>query len=77
MREHAERREQESRRKEFRRAEDPHFRGDRFDERQPGAGLALLETVSAKMRIFRAPEFLGTAFLLATLCMLTHFLLER
>jgi formate hydrogenlyase subunit 4 len=42
-----------------------------------GAGLALLETVSAKMRIFRAPEFLGTAFLFATLGMLTHFLLER
>jgi formate hydrogenlyase subunit 4 len=41
-----------------------------------GAGLALIETVSAKMRIFRAPEFLGTAFLLATLGMLTHFLLE-
>ena len=41
-----------------------------------GAGLALLETVSAKMRIFRAPEFLGTAFLLATLGMLVHFLLE-
>ena len=42
-----------------------------------GAGLALLETVSAKMRIFRAPEFLGMAFLLAVLGMLTHFLLER
>ena len=41
-----------------------------------GAGLALLETVSAKMRIFRAPEFLGTAFLLGVLGMLTHFLLE-
>jgi formate hydrogenlyase subunit 4 len=41
-----------------------------------GAGLALLETVSAKMRIFRVPEFLATAFLLATLGMLTHFLLE-
>jgi formate hydrogenlyase subunit 4 len=41
-----------------------------------GAGLALLETLSAKMRIFRAPEFLGSAFLLATLGMLTHFLLE-
>jgi formate hydrogenlyase subunit 4 len=41
-----------------------------------GFGLALLETVSAKMRIFRAPEFLGTAFLLATLGMLTHFVLE-
>ena len=42
-----------------------------------GAGLALLETVSAKMRIFRAPEFLGMAFLLGVLGMLTHFLLER
>jgi formate hydrogenlyase subunit 4 len=41
-----------------------------------GAGLALLETVSAKMRIFRAPEFLGTAFMLATLGMLTHFVLQ-
>jgi len=36
-----------------------------------GAGLALLETVSAKMRIFRAPEFLGWAFMLAVLGMLT------
>jgi formate hydrogenlyase subunit 4 len=42
-----------------------------------GAGLAALETVSAKMRIFRAPEFLGMAFLLGVLGMLTHFLLER
>lgn len=42
-----------------------------------GAGLALLETVSAKMRIFRAPEFLGTAFLLAVLGTLTRFLLEQ
>jgi formate hydrogenlyase subunit 4 len=41
-----------------------------------GAGLALLETVSAKMRIFRVPEFLGTAFMLAVLGMLIHFLLE-
>ncbi|MES2356005.1 MAG: NADH-quinone oxidoreductase subunit H [Pseudomonadota bacterium] len=41
-----------------------------------GAGLALLETISAKMRIFRAPEFLGTAFLFAVLGMLVHFLLE-
>ncbi len=40
-----------------------------------GAGLALLEAVSAKMRIFRAPEFLGTAFLLAVLGLLIHFLL--
>jgi len=35
-----------------------------------GAGLVLLETLSAKLRIFRAPEFLGTAFLLAVLGML-------
>lgn len=35
-----------------------------------GAGLAMLETLSAKLRIFRAPEFLGTAFLLAVLGML-------
>jgi len=41
-----------------------------------GAGLAGLEMVSAKMRIFRVPEFLGMAFLLAVLGMLTHFLLE-
>src|SRR5512139_1746370 len=40
-----------------------------------GAGLALLESVTAKMRIFRAPEFLGTAFLLAVLGLLIHFLL--
>ena len=42
-----------------------------------GGALALIETLSAKLRIFRAPEFLGTAFMLATLGMLTHFLLER
>ena len=41
-----------------------------------GGGLALLETVSAKMRIFRVPEFLGMAFMLAVLGMLIHFLLE-
>jgi formate hydrogenlyase subunit 4 len=41
-----------------------------------GAGLALIETVSAKMRIFRAPEFLGTAFMLAVLALLIHALLE-
>jgi formate hydrogenlyase subunit 4 len=40
-----------------------------------GALLALIETLSAKMRIFRAPEFLGTAFLLAVLGMLVHLLL--
>ena len=41
-----------------------------------GFVLALIETLSAKMRIFRAPEFLGTAFLLAVLAMLVHLLLE-
>ncbi len=40
-----------------------------------GAALALIETMTAKMRIFRAPEFLATAFLLAVLAMLTHALL--
>ena len=40
-----------------------------------GAGLAVLETVSSKMRIFRAPEFLGMAFLLAVLGMLVFLLL--
>ncbi len=41
-----------------------------------GTALALIETLSAKMRIFRAPEFLGTAFLMAVLAMLVHLLLE-
>ncbi len=40
-----------------------------------GAGLALIETLSAKLRIFRAPEFLATAFLLAVLGLLVHQLL--
>jgi formate hydrogenlyase subunit 4 len=42
-----------------------------------GAALALIEMVSAKMRIFRAPEFMGSAFLLAVLAILVHGLLER
>ena len=37
--------------------------------------LAVLETLNAKMRIFRVPEFLGTAFLLAVIGMLVHLLL--
>jgi formate hydrogenlyase subunit 4 len=41
-----------------------------------GAALALLETLSAKLRVFRASEFLATAFLLAVLGMLVHLLLE-
>jgi formate hydrogenlyase subunit 4 len=40
-----------------------------------GALLALIETLSAKMRIFRVPEFLAAAFLLAVIGMLVHFLL--
>jgi formate hydrogenlyase subunit 4 len=40
-----------------------------------GAGLALVETVSAKLRVFRAPEFLATAFLLAVLGLLVQQLL--
>jgi formate hydrogenlyase subunit 4 len=40
-----------------------------------GFALAVIETLSAKMRIFRAPEFLGTAFLLAVLGMLVTQLL--
>jgi formate hydrogenlyase subunit 4 len=39
--------------------------------------LAALETVSAKMRIFRVPEFLATAFLLAVIGMLVHLLLAH
>jgi formate hydrogenlyase subunit 4 len=40
-----------------------------------GAVLAAIEAVNAKMRIFRVPEFLATAFLLAVIGMLVHFLL--
>jgi len=40
-----------------------------------GALLALVETLSAKMRIFRVPEFLASAFMLAVIGMLVHFLL--
>jgi formate hydrogenlyase subunit 4 len=42
-----------------------------------GLLMSLLETVSAKMRIFRVPEFLATAFLLAVIGMLVHLLLAR
>jgi formate hydrogenlyase subunit 4 len=40
-----------------------------------GVCLALIETISAKMRIFRVPEFLATAFLLAVIGLLVHQLL--
>ncbi len=40
-----------------------------------GAGLAVIETVSAKLRVMRAPEFLASAFLFAVLGLLVHVLL--
>jgi len=42
-----------------------------------GCLLAVLETISAKMRIFRVPEFLATAFLLAVIGLLVHLLLAH
>ena len=41
-----------------------------------GVLLAGIESLNAKVRIFRAPEFLGTAFLLAVLGLLVRLLLE-
>ena len=40
-----------------------------------GVFMALIETFSAKMRIFRVPEFLATAFLLAVIGLLVNILL--
>ncbi|MEK6815955.1 MAG: NADH-quinone oxidoreductase subunit H [Nitrospirota bacterium] len=40
-------------------------------------GLPVLEMGLAKLRLFRVSEFLGVAFLLATLAILSHFILER
>lgn len=40
-----------------------------------GGVLALIESLSAKLRIFRAPEYLAMAFLLAVLGLLVHLLL--
>jgi formate hydrogenlyase subunit 4 len=40
-----------------------------------GFALALIETVSAKLRIFRVPEFLAVAFMLAVIGLLVHGLL--
>ena len=40
-----------------------------------GVLLAVLEALSAKMRIFRVPEFLATAFLLAVIGLLVRLLL--
>ena len=39
-----------------------------------GSGLALFETLTAKIRIFRVPEFLTIAFLLAILGVLIQLL---
>jgi len=41
-----------------------------------GLIIVLIETGLAKMRLFRVPEFLGIAFLLATLGMLSFFMLD-
>lgn len=38
--------------------------------------LVIWETIMAKMRLFRVPQFLGFAFMLALLGMLTHVVLE-
>ena len=40
-----------------------------------GFALAVVETILAKMRIFRVPEFLAGAFLLGVLALLVHLLL--
>jgi len=41
-----------------------------------GVVMVVIETCMAKMRIFRLPDFLGGAFLLATLGMIAFFILE-
>ena len=41
-----------------------------------GAVLAVAETAFAKLRVFRVPELLATAFLLAVLGLLVHLLLQ-
>jgi len=43
--------------------------------RGAGAALALIESLSAKLRLFRAPEYLAIAFLMAVLGLLVHLLL--
>jgi formate hydrogenlyase subunit 4 len=41
-----------------------------------GAALAIAETGLAKMRLFRVPQYLGLAFILCLLGMLSHVILE-
>jgi formate hydrogenlyase subunit 4 len=42
-----------------------------------GSGLALFEILSAKLRLFRAPEFLTVAFLLAIVGVFTQTLMWK
>jgi len=41
-----------------------------------GTLLAILESTLAKLRLFRAPEFLAAAYLMAVIAFLSHFILE-
>jgi len=41
-----------------------------------GTLLAILESTLAKLRLFRTPEFLAAAYLLAVIAFLSHFILE-
>ena len=41
-----------------------------------GMMLAVSETIQAKMRLFRAPQYLGLAFILSMLGMMSHIVLE-
>jgi formate hydrogenlyase subunit 4 len=41
-----------------------------------GMLLAVSETIQAKMRLFRAPQYLGLAFILSLLGMMSHIILE-
>ena len=41
-----------------------------------GGILAVSETIQAKMRLFRAPQYLGLVFILSLLGMLSHIILE-
>jgi formate hydrogenlyase subunit 4 len=38
--------------------------------------LSILETSMAKLRMFEVPQYLGTAFMLAFLGLITHYMLE-
>jgi formate hydrogenlyase subunit 4 len=40
------------------------------------AGVVLVETVNAKLRLFRVPDLLSAAFVLATLALLSTFLFQ-